>query len=697
MAKKLIICYDFGMKKKCPETPKLNTIENIHGIDVPDPYRWLEKNDDPKVKKWIKQQNSYTRSFLSNIPARNRIHERLNRLFETNSLEVPVSKNNNYFFVERKKSNNLGILYVKKGLRGKPKILIDPNRLSKNKTTILHSWYPSPNGELLAYCLSDSSNDQASIHILDVKKIKKLPDIIPDTVYTSPYFPIEWSRDNNGFWYNRGNLNAPKNERKFNQKIFYHQIGDNFKDDSLIFGDILSKEDLPWLKTSIDGRHLLITVHKFSKSEFTELYLYDNKNPKLGFIPVTKNKKAMFFGVLHSKKLYIRTNYNAPLWKIIAIDLNGSGLNIDNWKSIIPESEHKIENFKIIGDNIFVEILKNAHSTLKNYHLNGKFVREISLPTIGSITAISAEQEGSELFFNFSSFLIPHIIYRYNTTDKRITIFNKEKNVINIKQYTVKQLWCNSKDAENIPFFIIHKKNIKLNSNNPLLLYGYGGFGISMTPHFNRNIIPFLEKGGIYAIANIRGGGEFGEKWHKNGMLNKKQNCFNDFIATIEYLIKKHYTNPDKIAISGWSNGGLLTGAILAQRPDLIKVAVIGAPVLDMLRYHIYFGGRLWIPEYGDIKNKKMFKYLLSYSPYHNIKSDRPYPATMIITADNDDRVHPMHAYKMAAKLQKSNSSSAPIILRIETKAGHGGAAPIHRLIEQESDILSFIFYHLGL
>lgn len=680
------------------KTLKIKTTDNIHGIDILDPYRWLEKADNPKVKNWVNQQNNRTHLTLSEISSRNKIKKRLEKIFKVDSFSVPVSRNDYIFFTKRKKTDNLEILYVQEGLHGTPKVLIDPNKLSKDKTTVLRKWQPSHDGKLIAYSLSDSANDQSSVHVLDVEKNTKLSDIIPAEVYPALYSPIEWSCDNKGFWYTRGDIKSPKNEKKFNQKIFYHQLGNDFKNDEIVFGKIIAKEDIPSLQTSHDGRYLLVSVHKFSTTkEKTELYLYDTTNKDKGFIPVIKGKDAMFFGILHRGIIYILTNHHAPLWKIMAVDIGKNNLKINDWDMIIPEAEYKIENFEISGNKLFIETLENCHSTLKYYRLDGHFIKKILLPNIGSLTAINTEKEGDNLFFGFSSFLIPHFIYCFNLTQERLTIFKKEKNCFDSSQYTVKQVWCASKDKTKTPLFIVHKKEIVLNGENPLLLYGYGGFGISIVPYFNKNIIPFIESGGIYAIANIRGGGEFGEKWHKSGVGQKKQKVFDDFISSAEWLIKNRYTNSNKIGAIGWSNGGLLVGAMVTQKPDLFKVAIIGAPVLDMLRYHLFFGGRLWILEYGNIENKKMFKYLLSYSPYHNVKNDVRYPATLLVTANNDDRVHPMHAYKMAAKLQELNISPNPIILRTETKAGHGGAVSIYRLIEQETDILSFLFCHLGI
>ncbi len=686
--------------KKLLKTRKVDVVDNIHGISVPDPYRWLENDDDPEVKQWLEAQNAATRSVLYKIKLRKGIKNRLSQLFRIDTVGIPVPKGSRYFFEERKGTDDLSVLYVQDGLNGAPRVLIDPNMLSEDKSTILHGWSPSEDGKLVAYGLSEAANDQASIYILNVETGEKLPDIIPAEIYPSPHSPIIWNPDGSGFWYTHRHPDAPKGEEKFHQKLYYHELGSDYRDDPMIFGETIAKEDSPWVEISKDGRHLLATVYKLSgKIESTALYLYDSRNKAKEFVPVVDGIEALFFGTLHRDRVYIQTNHNAPLWKLLSVKIENvkNTANVADFDVIAPESEHKLERFTLVRDSLFIETQENVHSVFRCYHLDGEFVSEISLPTLGSLTGLSGEDEGEEFFFGFTSFLVPHNIYRLDLKNGQIALFKKAEGGVNTDAFEARQVWYNSKDGTRVPMFLIHVKGLKLNGDNPVMLYGYGGFNVSNTPVFNKSAVPFIENGGVYAVANIRGGGEFGEKWHKAGTRDKKQNVFDDFAAAAAWLIREKYTTSRRLAIFGWSNGGLLTATTLTQRPELFKAVVIGAPVIDMLRYHLFFGGRHWIPDYGSVEEQEMFHYLLAYSPYHNMKDETRYPATLIVTADKDDRVHPMHAFKMAARLQEANASSNPILLRVETKAGHGSAPAIPRLVEMYADIWGFVFWQLGM
>jgi prolyl oligopeptidase len=678
-------------KKLPPKTRKVEVVERIHGVDVSDLYRWLEENSK-ETQSWIKEQNAFSRSVLNKTSAKTNIKKRLGELFKIDAIGIPVPRGSRYFFEERKGTDDLSILYVQDGLEGSPRELINPNTLSKDKTVVLNDWVPSPDGELLVYSLSEAANDQVSIHVLDVTTGEKLSDIIPAKVYPEP---TEWSPDNKGFWYTHRHPNAPEGEEKFHQKLYFHKLGSDYINDPMIFGQTIKKEDIPSVDVSKDGRYLLITVYILSEDvEKTELYIQDRQNPEKGFVAIVKGIDALFFGEIHRDTIYIMTNYQAPLWKIMAVKISNIEKGPEEWKTLVPEGTHKIECFAVVKDRLFVERLENVCSTLKAYDLSGNLVSEITLPALGSVDAITGEEEGEELFFGFSSFFVPKTIYRFNLKTNQYTVFKKAEAGIDTDLFTVEQVWFRSKDGTKVPMFIVHKRGIELNGDNPTLLYGYGGFNISLPPVFSKTIIPFLENGGIYVVPNIRGGGEFGEKWHKAGMREKKQNVFDDFIAAAEWLIENKYTNPQRLAIFGWSNGGLLVGAALTQRPDLFKAVVIGGPLLDMLRYHLFHGGRLWIPECGSAEDAEQLRYLIEYSPYHNVKAGTNYPAVLIVTADKDDRVHPMHAYKMAAKLQDATAQNITL-LRVERKAGHGGAAPIYRVIEQYADIWSFVFWQL--
>lgn len=444
----------------------------------------------------------------------------------------------------------MSILYVQDGLEGEPKILFDPNILSKDKSIVLNMWYPSKDGKLMVYGLSKANNDQSDIYILNVETREKLSDIIPGEFYPGV---ITWHTNNNGFWYTRRDLKVPLGEEKLHQKIYYHKLNSDFREDQLVFGENIAKEDIPWVEISEDGRYLLITIYKTSsKVTSTALYIYDFQNESKGFVSIINNLEAIFWATIHRDRIFIHTNYKAPLWKLLSIrikDIFEGNIKIDNLETVIPEGKFKLENFIIIKDYVFVEILENIQSVFRCYNLNGEFISEIRLPSFGSITCLSGEKEGTELFFGFTSFTVPHNIYRFDLINNQLHLFKQEKIDINQGNFEIKQVWYFSKDKTKVPMFLVHKKNIQLNGNNPTMLYGYGGFNISLTPYFQEDIFPFLENGGIYAISNIRGGGEFGENWHKSGIRDKKQNAFDDFISAAEWLIKEKYTNPNKLAI----------------------------------------------------------------------------------------------------------------------------------------------------
>ncbi|MDO8536709.1 MAG: prolyl oligopeptidase family serine peptidase, partial [bacterium] len=508
-----------------------------------------------------------------------------------------------------------------------------------------------------------------------------------------------WSHDPSGFWYVRRDPNAPNNgEEKFYQRIFYHKLGGDPKSDKVVFGEGRGKTDYLSAQISEDGRWLLVSAYiTTGEKPRNELYLKDLQNPGSEFVTVVEGKDAVFGARFHRGVIYILTNHKAPHWKIMSVPVERASEGLGSWRTVIPEGGAITKNFLLVRDRLFVTTLENVHTVLREYMLDGSLRREVPLPSLGTISDITGEGEGSEVFFGFTSFMIPHNVYRLEPEKGVISLFKKAEGDINEADFEVEQKWYPSKDGTKVPMFIVSKKGLRRNGKNPTMLYGYGGFNIPIEPSFANTIIPFLEAGGIYVVANIRGGSEFGEKWHEGGMRKNKQNVFDDFIAAAEFLISEKYTSKEKLAIFGWSNGGLLTGACLTQRPDLYKAVVIGNPVLDMIRYHLFDGGRLWTPDYGSAEEPDMVPYLLSYSPYHNVKEEAKYPATLILTSDSDDRVHPGQAYKTAARLQGANTSQNPILLLVETKAGHGGAVAIPAVIEQFSDIWSFVFWQLGI
>ena len=680
-----------------PEAPEKLHTDILHGREVNDPYRWLEDNKSAEVQAWVKKQNHLTQSYITKLAVRNKIKKRLLTLFQFETIETPKICGSTLFFMFRNAKDNLPSLYVQHSKK-EPTILIDTNKLSKTGTTVIRAFYPSHDATFLAYTLSENANDQASLYVMNIETGEKLKDEVPAQFYPAAHTPIEWNSGNTGFWYTRSPENVPLGEEKQHQKIYFHPLGASWTEDKIIFGNEIHKKDIPGMELSPDGKKLLISVYVSSTGkDQVDIYLLDLKinilKPLLQTIP-----DAIFIPKWASHEtILIYTNYKTPNWKIMSTSTNQKEPGIKEWKTIIPEGQHPIEKWDVTAHALIIETIENVCSKLKHFSLEGKVIREISLPTLGTISDIQGNIGSNHIYFSFTSFLIPNSIYVYDTSSQTLELFRKTESGINPNNFESHQVWFTSKDGTHIPMFLIHKKGIKQNAKNPVLLYGYGGFNISLTPSFSKNFIPFLEAGGMWAEANLRGGGEFGEAWHKAGTLKNKQNVFNDFIAAAEWLIKNNYTTHSQLAIMGGSNGGLLTGAATTQRPDLFKAVICRVPVLDMLRYHKFNGGYHWIRDYGDPDSPHMFNYLLNYSPYHNIKVGEKYPAMMIATGDHDDRVHPMHAYKFTARIQKATASKNPILLRVQEQAGHAGAVSVNRLIEEQSDIWAFLFDQLDM
>ena len=668
-----------------PPTKIENVCETIHVVEVCDPYRWLE-SDTSEVKQWVDEQNRYTESLLNGISQRTAIRKRLADLYRSHSRSLPYIYGNRYFFSEKDGRQEQWVLYVQEGKNETPRVLIDPNALSEKagKTISLGGWNVSRDGKLLAYGLSDTKGDARSRHVLKVDSGENLSDIIPS--YLFPYVN-DWAHDGSGFYYTRRPPSVPAGEEKYHQKLYFHELGTLWQDDTLICCDGLIKEAWPWARVSDDGQWLL--VHVMIEAQKIEVFLKDLTDSVAGLVPVVRNGNAKFYSTIHGQYLYILTDHEAPLWKIMRVKIEDVSRGISAWQTVIAEGEHGVDSMHIFGDNLFVGTLENVSSRFTSYTLEGQYLRTISLPVLGSLAGFSYEPGSREFFFGFSSFFFPYTVYRYDLEGGSYEkLWGDNVSGVDPMQFEVKQIWYSSKDGTAIPMFFMHKKGLARDGNNPTLLYGYGGFGISITPYFDKDMIMFLEHGGVYAIANLRGGGEFGKKWHEAGQKERKQNVFDDFIAASEWLIRKNYTNPKRLAIFGWSNGGLLTAVALTQRPDLFKAVIVGAPVLDMVRFTKFVGGRYWIDDYGDPDDPMHFRNLLSYSPYHNVQDGVFYPATLILIADTDDRVHPMHAYKMAARLQAANASNNPILLRVEKgTGGHGGATTLSRKLEMQTDM----------
>lgn len=670
-------------------------------IGESDPHRRFENHETAEVQEWLKGQADRTEQYFQRLPARAALQGQFRKLFSLDTVGMPAPRQGKYFIAKRRGDQDMAVLYVQEGISGAPRVLIDPNTLSEDKTTTLAGWRPSRDGRLLAYNLSKAGNDKSDIRIMDVASGKDLPDLIPNGGY--PSFQ-GWAIDGSGFWYTQHDPSMPivdpVLEAKLHQRVYYHALGSDCRNDLLVFGETLDKEDTPGASISYDGRYLLIGVAGHDKQngrEWRELYLRDLTVPRGTFsLVVERRPGTTCYGMMHRGTLYLATNQDAPRWRVLEVGIEEALQEKRAPQVCIPEGKGTLQDIALVADKLFAVYLEDVHSLIRQYDLRGNFVREVPLPTLGSVDGCSYEREGDELFFSFNSFAVPFSIYRVELATGNVNPVARMEAGFDTAMLATEQVWYSSKDGTRVPMFLIHKKGLKRNGNNPTVLYGYGGFDISLTPTFMKGIVPFLERGGVYAIANVRGGGEFGKEWHEGGMQKHKQNTFDDFTAAARWLMDTGYTRREKLAIKGESNGGLLTMTTITQHPGLVAAAIAGVPVTDMVRYHLSFGGVHWVPDYGHPDDPNMRAYLLGYSPYHNVRDGEQYPAVLIMTSDSDDRVHPMHAYKMAARLQEANASADPIFLRVELKAGHGGASTTSKLVKELADVWSFVFDRLG-
>jgi prolyl oligopeptidase len=678
-----------------PPKAKTEAVEDtIHGHKIVDPYRYLENASNPDTQEFVRQQLAYTRSLLDPLPRRDAIQSRLSQLLTIGTIGAPQIAGNYYLYTRREGTQNQPILYVREGLDGKDRPLVDVNQMSTDGTVALDWWFPSEDGKYVAFGTSASGSEESTLRLIEVATGKTLSDTIERTRFAS----VAWKKDNSGFYYTRHPKKGevPEGEEVYHSKVFYHALGSDPTKDALIFGEGRKAEDIPSVALSEDGRWLLITV--FEGWSKTEMYLADLQagTPPL---EITTGKEFLYNADIYKGKLYITSNEDAPRYRVFTVD--ASAPQRANWKELVPQSDAVLQFAAVFGGRLYALYERNASSELKLLDLNGKKISDIALPTIGTIFASGGKWDRDEAFFGFQSFTVPPSIYRIDLKQPKPVLWAKvDAPSIDPAAYEVKQEWYQSKDGTKVPMFIVHKKGLEKNGKNPTLLTGYGGFNVSETPTFSRGAYLWMEHGGIYALANLRGGAEFGEDWHRAGMLEKKQNVFDDFIAAGEYLIAQKYTDKDHLAIRGGSNGGLLMGAMITQRPDLFRAVICAVPLLDMLRYQNFQIAKLWIAEYGSAEDPKQFDFIYAYSPYHHVKSDMEYPAILFMTADTDTRVDPMHAKKMAALMQaqakNGQSKERPILLRIESKAGHGQGKPVTKQIEEETDIYSFLFWQLG-
>jgi len=671
-----------------PETRRDNQVDDYHGRDIEDPYRWLEDDHGADTKKWVEAQNAVTEAYLEQIPYRDMIRDRLERLWNYERYGAPFKKGDRYYFFKNDGLQNQNILYAQKDLYGEASIVLDPNSFSEDGTVSLGGFAFNREGNLLAYLTSEGGSDWHTIRIKDLKTGKLLSDKIEWVKFSG----VSWHGQ--GFYYSR--FPEPKEGDELSgqnsfHKVFYHRLGTIQKDDKLILDDPERPQRNFFAGTTEDEQFLFVSISESTSGN--ALKVKDLSSPLSRWISIEENFDSDFrLQDNIGKELYILTNHQAPNWRLIGVDIRHP--EEANWREILPEREQVLIGTKLAGGHLVAEHLVDAKSQVKVYDYNGTMLRELSLPGIGSVGEIQGTKDDKVAFYSFTSYTHPTSIYSLDLQSYESDLFKQPNLDINLNDYATEQVFFKSKDGTKVPMFITMKKGLVRDGSNPTLLYGYGGFDISLTPSFSITNTILLENGGIYAVANLRGGGEYGQTWHLAGTKERKQNVFDDFQAAAEYLIEKKYTSPEKLAIMGGSNGGLLVGACMTQRPDLYKVAIPRVGVLDMLRYHQFTIGWAWAEDYGRSDDPNAFDYLVKYSPLHNVREEA-YPATMIMTADHDDRVVPAHSFKFAAEMQGKQLGDNAVLIRVETSAGHGAGKPTSKLIEESVDMLSFMFFNM--
>ena len=679
--------------KAYPLAAKGDVVDDYFGTKVADPYRWLEDDNSPETANWVKAQNEVTEDYLSQIPFRTQIRERLTDIWNYPRYSTPFKKGDYYYFFKNDGLQNQSILYRQKSLDGEPEIFLNPNTLSEDGTVALSGVFFSKNSRYMAYSISRAGSDWTEFFVMDTETGQNLNDHLQWVKFSG----AAWK--GNGFYYSRydepGATGQFSRQNQFH-KVFYHTIGTAQSSDKLIYEDKENPLRYVNASTTEDEEYLILTVSEGTSGN--ELYFQSLAKPNSKITPLMKGFKYNSAVVDHyDGRLLVLTDKDASNYRLTSI--SATQPDTTQWIDVIPETVELLEGVSTGGGKLFAFYLKNASAKILQFDYRGKIEKEIALPAIGTASGLDGKHDEKTLFYAFTSFTTPATIYRYDVETGRSTLFRQPDLKFNPDDYEIKQEFYTSKDQTRVPMFIVHKKGIRMDGKNPVFLYAYGGFNISMTPSFSASRILFLENGGVFALPNLRGGGEYGEEWHRAGMLEKKQNVFDDFIAAAEYLIREKYTSPLKLAINGGSNGGLLVGAVMTQRPDLFRVALPAVGVLDMLRYQKFTIGWGWAVEYGSSDNEKDFEYLYKYSPLHNIRNGVSYPATFITTADHDDRVVPAHSFKFAATLQELNKElgNNPILIRIESNAGHGAGKPLSKSIDEATDMWSFVFYQLGM
>ena len=674
-----------------PKTLKDGTVDDYFGVKVADPYRWLENDTSAATIAWVEAENRVTNAFLQKIPQRAKLQKRLLEVVNYEKISAPSEHHGKWYFSKNDGLQNQSVIYVMDQLGGTPKVFLDPNKLSTDGTVALKGLYFSHNGKYAAYSISRSGSDWQEFYVIDIQT----GELLPDHIEWAKFSGAAWQGD--GFYYSA--YDAPEQGKEFSNvnethKIYYHKIGTPQSQDVLFYQNPVYPKR--FYSVGVNREETMMYMTESGAGAGNNLFIRDLRVPQSQFIQMTSNMENQYYPIdFIGDKIYLFTNDGAAKNRVMVTDIRKPGVN--DWQELIPEQEDVLEDASIIDGKLVLTYIKDASNHVFVHTLNGQRLYEVNLPSVGSV-GISGKKERKECFITFTSFTVPGTVYQYDLDKNERSLYAAPKVNFNLNAYESQQLFFTSKDGTRIPMFLTYKKGLKRNGKNPVYLYGYGGFNISMSPSFSSSRIPFLENGGIYVVVNLRGGSEYGEEWHLAGTKMQKQNVFDDFIAAAEYLIAEKYTSKEKIAIVGGSNGGLLVGACMTQRPDLFRVAIPQVGVMDMLRYHRFTIGWNWASDYGTSEDsKEMFEYLRAYSPLHNLKPGTSYPATLVTTADHDDRVVPAHSFKFAATLQECHVGDNPVLIRIDTKAGHGGGKPISKVIEEQADIYGFIMYHLGM
>ena len=684
-------------KLRYPDAKKVDQVDTYHGTSVPDPYRWLETDvrKSPEVAAWVEAENKVTDDYLKSIPERDAIKKRLTELWNYEKISAPTKiGGGKYLFSKNNGLQNQNVLYIQDTLDSEATELLDPNKWSKDGTVALAGFSPSDDGRYAAYGVAEAGSDWNNWKVIDLATAKPLGDDLKWIKFSG----VSWTSDSRGFFYSR--FPEPKAGETFqslnvDMKLYYHRVGTPQADDVLVY----ERPDHPkWGvggQVTEDGRYLVIEVSDGTTSGKSRVAVRDLGEPYAMPVEIVANQDNKYNLIGNDGPvLYVTTDKDAPKMRVVAIDVRRP--DPANWKVVVPEAEETLGNVSLVGNVLICSYLKDARTAVKLYSLAGEFVRDVELPGIGSAGGFGGRRADAETFYTFSSFATPPTIFRYDVLTGKSKLLRQAKVDFDPSKYVVEQVFAKSKDGTKVPIFITHKKDLKLDGTNPTLLYGYGGFNIPLTPGFSISRVQWMEMGGVLAVANLRGGGEYGDAWHRAGTKLLKQNVFDDFFAAAEYLVEKKYTSSDKLAIQGGSNGGLLVGAAITQRPDLFGAALPAVGVMDMLRFQKFTAGRYWVDDYGSSDDADEFKALYKYSPYHNIKPGTKYPATMVTTADTDDRVVPGHSFKFAAQLQASQAGDKPVLARIETKAGHGAGKPTTKVIEEVADQWAFLVKSLG-